>query len=130
MALPATPPADLPFATVRAWVIGHSTTASVSPLLQRWGCDVSAYPSMAAATAQAAIAAAPQLILVEGRPADAPLLDALLALWDKKPGVIWLSDEAETDTAHAMARGWSVLQPPARPAALRALVGQLLLRQP
>ena len=130
MALPTTAPADLPFATVRAWVIGHSTTASASPLLQRWGCDVSAYPSMAAATAQATTAAAPQLILVEGRPADVPLLDALLALWDKKPGVIWLSDKAETDTAHATARGWSVLQPPARPAALRALVGQLLLRQP
>ena len=99
----------------------------MAQLLQRWGCAVA---PCASSTALAHTSPAAQLLVVDGAHSTPDAIAALLQPLAKPPAVIWLSTtQGDAASQQALQRGWSVLPLPARPAALRALVGQLLLRQ-
>ena len=121
-------PDALPLQGSQAWCISAAgVDHPVAQLLQRWGCAVAPCTS---STALAHTSPAAQLLVVDGAHSTPDAIAALLQPLAKPPAVIWLSTtQGDTASQQALQRGWSVLPLPARPAALRALVGQLLLRQ-
>lgn len=123
-----------PLQGASAWCIGQAAITTAAPLLQRWGCQVAPHADAEAALAQAQSGQGPwpAFVVVDAAYATPAAVRALLACGPKTPGVVWLSRDADSQDAasqQASALGWGVLTQPARPAALRALVGQLLLRQ-
>ncbi len=126
---------DRPLAGSSAWYIDDDAPSceATGALLRRWGCDVALAGGPQAALDLAAPGQAPQLVLLDVRmgPFHGPeLYERLCALWGQQPPVVLVT--AERDPAlrrQAAERGWALLLKPVRPAALRALVSQLLLRQ-
>ncbi len=101
-------------------------------LLERWGCEV-------------AFAGGPQEALATARPGHAPhllLLDVRLGAlhgpdvqarlqehWQRSvPTILVTAEHDEALRAQAAENGWGFLSKPVRPAALRALMSQMLLR--
>ncbi len=122
-----------PLQGASAWCIGQAAIQGTAPLLQRWGCQVAQHADAEAALAQARNGPTPwpAFVVVDAAHASPATIRALLACGPKTPGVVWLSTDAghqDAASQQASAWGWGVLTQPARPAALRALVGQLLLR--
>ena len=108
------------------WCISPQPAAlsSICPLLSRWGYQVQSLANLTSTPTSV-----PQLLVINAaswQPDDiAQHINALPAA----PAVIWFTEQIDAHSAQAARWGWSVLQPPIRPAALRALVSQLLLRQ-
>jgi histidine kinase len=102
-------------------------------LLQRWSCRVELAAGASEALAAAQAGAAPRLLLLDMRLGDITgpeLYPQLVERWGSEPIVILVTAEQD-DTVRAIARqhDWGYLPKPVRPAALRALITQRLLRQ-
>ena len=115
------------------WYIGPAAEQhAVMQLLQRWGYALASCNDTAQALqwAQSAATLPVQLLLVDGDAQTPAAIAALVQACAKAPAVVWLSSQPEgAASQQAREQGWQVLAQPVRPAALRALVGQLLLRQ-
>ena len=129
------PQHDTPLQGASAWCIDESAEASaaLAALLQRWGCAVPLAGNAQAALAIAAPQQAPQLVLL-GAHAAAPsvqdLYHQLCKTWGQRPQAILVGDEHDAALRRLAAdRGWDFLRTPVRPAALRALASQMLLRR-
>ena len=129
------PQHDTPLQGASAWCIDESAEASaaLAALLQRWGCAVPLAGNAQAALAIAAPQQAPQLVLL-GAHAAAPsvqnLYQQLCKTWGQRPQAILVGDEHDAALRRLAAdRGWDFLRTPVRPAALRALASQMLLRR-
>ena len=117
-----------------AWYIDDDapSCAATRALLERWGCNVQFAGGPQAALDFAAQGVAPQLVLLDVRMGEfygPDLFGELTGIWQQTPQVILVT--AERDNAlrrHAAEQGWSMLLKPVRPAALRALISQTLLR--
>ena len=101
-------------------------------LLERWSCQVALASGVNDALAAAQPGAAPQILLLDVRLGltTGPELYAQLAeRWGQDTAVILVTAEHD-DAVRALARqrGWGFLSKPVRPAGLRALMMQLLLR--
>jgi histidine kinase len=102
-------------------------------LLQRWSCRVELAAGASEALAAARPGAAPRLLLLVMRLGDIngpELYPQLVERWGSEPLVILVTAEQD-ETVRAIARqhDWGYLPKPVRPAALRALIMQMLLRQ-
>ncbi|MFT4246735.1 MAG: PAS-domain containing protein [Pseudomonas sp.] len=101
-------------------------------LLQRWGCAVGFAGGPQEALQRAKTGDAPQLLLLDVRMGafEGPkVAEALREHWGRAPAVILIT--AERDEALrtlAAGNGWGFLSKPVRPAALRALMSQMLLK--
>lgn len=96
-------------------------------VLERWGCQVPLAAGAGAALAAAQPGQAPALVLLDlplGQADGAEVFEALCARWQARPAVILVSASREP----VRGREWPVLPKPVRPAALRALMTQVLLR--
>ena len=115
------------------WYIGPAAEQqAVTQLLQRWGYALAACSDAAQAQqwAQSAATLPVQLLVVDGDAQAPAAIAALLQACANAPAVVWLSSQPDSAASEqAREQGWQVLAQPVRPAALRALVGQLLLRQ-
>ncbi|QIL82595.1 response regulator [Diaphorobacter sp. HDW4A] len=126
--------ADMPLQGLRAWYIDDDapSCAATGALLERWGCEVPFAGGPQAALDFANRGHAPQLVLLDVRMGayfGPDLYGELSAIWQQSPQVILVT--AERDVAlrrNAAERGWAMLFKPVRPAALRALLSQTLLR--
>ena len=126
---------DQPLQGSSAWYIDDDAPSceATGALLRRWGCDVALAGGPQAALDLAAPGNAPQLVLLDVRMGafhGPELYERLCATWGREPLVVLVT--AERDPAlrrQAAERGWGLLLKPVRPAALRALVSQILLRQ-
>jgi histidine kinase len=101
-------------------------------LLERWSCRVALAAGVNEALAAAQAGDAPGILLLDVRlgPTTGPELYARLAeRWGHDVPVILVTAERD-DAVRALAheRGWGFLSKPVRPAALRALMMQMLLR--
>ncbi len=129
-----TPPSAMPLQGLQAWYIDDDapSCAATAALLKRWGCSVPFAGGPQAALDFAAQGNAPQLVLLDVRMGTfygPDLYGELAAIWQQSPQVILVT--AERDIAlrrNAAERGWAMLFKPVRPAALRALLSQTLLR--
>ena len=100
-------------------------------LLQHWGCEVTLADGAQQALTLAGHTSAPALLVLDYQLGDSlgpDLLPALNELWGSKPPVIVLSAQQDAQTRRQLdALGLHFLAKPVRPAALRALMTQLLL---
>ena len=125
---------DMPLQGLRAWYIDDDAPSctATGALLERWGCDVPFAGGPQAALEFASQGNAPQLVLLDVRMGaffGPDLYGELAAIWQQQPQVILVT--AERDIAlrrNAAERGWAMLFKPVRPAALRALLSQTMLR--
>jgi PAS domain S-box-containing protein len=112
-----------------------SVLAAMRTLLEDWSCVVLTAPDLAGALRdlnQSAIV--PDLVLadhhLEGGETGIAALQALTAhLGARLPAILITADYSETLRDAAQASGYSLLNKPLRPAALRALMAQLLTRK-
>ncbi|MDE2413844.1 MAG: PAS-domain containing protein [Comamonadaceae bacterium] len=126
---------DQPLQGSSAWYIDDDAPSceATGALLRRWGCEVALAGGPQAALDLAASGNAPQLVLLDVRMGafhGPELFGRLCAIWGRQPQVVLVT--AERDPAlrrQAAERGWEMLFKPVRPAALRALISQILLRQ-
>ncbi len=126
--------ADMPLQGLRAWYIDDDAPSctATGALLERWGCDVPFAGGPQTALEFARQGNAPQLVLLDVRMGaffGPDLYGELAAIWQQQPQVILVT--AERDIAlrrNAAERGWAMLFKPVRPAALRALLSQTMLR--
>ena len=138
-ALSATAPQEVlqqaPLQGATAWYIDDDSpsSAATSALLQRWGCEVPFAGRPQAALDTAAPGEAPQLVLLDVRMGEfhgPDLYPQLCERWQQTPLVILVTAEHNIALRRQAAeKGWGFLLKPVRPAALRALVSQMLLRR-
>ncbi len=113
-----------------------SVLAAMRPLLEGWSCVVLTASGLAGARRELAEhGAAPDIILVdhhlEGGETGLSVVEALTEeLGIRAPAILITADYSDALREAAQARGYLVLNKPLRPAALRALMSQLLVRQP
>ena len=137
--LSATAPQEVlqqaPLQGATAWYIDDDSpsSAATSALLQRWGCEVPFAGRPQAALDKAAPGEAPQLVLLDVRMGEfhgPDLYPQLCERWQQTPLVILVTAEHNIALRRQAAeKGWGFLLKPVRPAALRALVSQMLLRR-
>ena len=137
--LSATAPQEVlqqaPLQGATAWYIDddNPSSAATSALLQRWGCEVPFAGRPQAALDKAAPGEAPQLVLLDVRMGEfhgPDLYPQLCERWQQTPLVILVTAEHNIALRRQAAeKGWGFLLKPVRPAALRALVSQMLLRR-
>ena len=126
---------DSPLQGATAWYIDDDapSCAATAALLQRWGCTVPFAGSPQAALEAAHAHTAPQLVLLDVRMGklDGPeLYLQLCGRWQHSPQVILVTTEHHIALRRQAAeKGWGFLLKPVRPAALRALISQMLLRR-
>lgn len=133
---PAAPAADEPpLRGSSSWCIDDDPRVCEASraLLQRWGCDVPFAGGPQDALSAARAGQAPQLVLLDvhmGAVHGPDLYASLCERWGQSPAVILVTAEGgEELRQEAARRGWGFLHKPVRPAALRALMSQMLLRQ-
>ena len=120
----------------RIWCIDDDPRVceATRALLVRWGCTVGMAGGPQEALARAVSGNAPQLLLLDVRMGayEGPQVAAVLSeRWGQLPQVILITAERdEILRAMATEQGWGFLSKPVRPAALRALISQMLLRHP
>jgi histidine kinase len=132
-AAPAFDPGDSLLADVAVWWVDDDAQRCVESrdMLQRWGCRVSLAAGADAACEATRNGDLPDLVLLVAR--GTPPLDdfeRLVRGRDTRPALIVVSD-GDDDALRALARreGCGHLGLPFRPAALRALMTQVLLRR-
>lgn len=129
------PEQDAPLQGASAWYIDDDapSCAATAALLRRWGCTVPFAGGPQAALDAAAVLGAPQLVLLDVRmgPFHGPELYPLLCeRWRQQPQAILVTAEHNIALRRQAAeKGWGFLLKPVRPAALRALASQMLLRR-
>ncbi|WP_368565426.1 NahK/ErcS family hybrid sensor histidine kinase/response regulator [Pseudoxanthomonas sp. UTMC 1351] len=101
-------------------------------LLERWSCRVVLAAGVNEALAAAQPGGAPGILLLDvrlGQTTGPELYTELAERWGQDTAVILVTAERD-DAVRALARerGWGFLSKPVRPAALRALMMQMLLR--
>jgi histidine kinase len=140
-ALAVAPPAlvehddDSPLLGSSAWCVDDDPRVCEASraLLERWGCQVRYAGGPLDALEAAVPGNAPQILLLDVRMGtlEGPQVQAWLAQrWQRSPATILVTAERdEALRALAAEQGWGFLSKPVRPAALRALMSQLLLRQ-
>ncbi|MDB5972670.1 MAG: histidine kinase [Hydrocarboniphaga sp.] len=116
----------------RIWCIDDDARVreATRTLLEAWGCAVTLAGSMEEALVLAASRPPPELVLLDyrlGAGTGAELMPKLFERWRQRPPVIVISAERETASQAASENGWGFLPKPVKPAALRALMRQLLL---
>ncbi|GGH60777.1 hypothetical protein GCM10010975_23810 [Comamonas phosphati] len=132
------PDQDAPLQGASAWYIDDDapSCAATAALLQRWGCEVrfagGPQAALDAATPPTASQSAPQLVLLDVRMGHfhgPDLYPQLCERWQQSPQVILVTAEHNIALRRQAAeKGWGFLLKPVRPAALRALISQMLLR--
>jgi histidine kinase len=127
---------DSPLHGCNVWCIDDDPRVceATRALLERWGCEVRFAGGPHDALEQAVPTNAPQLLLLDVRMGalEGPQVAATLReRWGAAPAVILVTAERD-DALRALAaeNGWGFLSKPVRPAALRALMSQVLLRHP
>lgn len=124
---------DSPLQGVSVWCVDDDgqVREATRALLLHWGCQVTLADGAQQALALAGQVAAPALLLLDYQLGDSlgpDLLPALRELWRREPPVIVLSAQQDEQTRRQLdALGLHFLAKPVRPAALRALMTQLLL---
>jgi len=112
-----------------------SVLAAMRPLLEGWGCRVLTASDLSGSLGELRRAAlAPDIILadhhLEGGQTGIAAVHALSeALGARVPTILITADYSEALREAAQASGYLLLNKPLRPAALRALMSQLLLRE-
>jgi CheY-like chemotaxis protein len=112
-----------------------SVLAAMRPLLEGWGCTVLTASDLSGSLAELRRAAlAPDIILadhhLEGGQTGIAAVHALSEeLGARVPTILITADYSEGLREAAQASGYLLLNKPLRPAALRALMSQLLLRE-
>ncbi len=125
---------DSPLQGSTIWYVEDdpATREATCALLERWGCDVPLAANAPEAQAYAAPGNAPQLVLLDvhlGQLYGPDIYAQLCDRWGQQPPVILLTAEGDsTLRRQAAERSWGFLLKPVRPAALRALISQMLLR--
>jgi C4-dicarboxylate-specific signal transduction histidine kinase/CheY-like chemotaxis protein len=128
------PDQDAPLQGATAWYIDDDapSCAATAALLQRWGCEVRFAGGPQAALDAATPQSAPQLVLLDVHMGNFHGPDLYLRLcerWQQSPQVILVTAEHNIALRRQAAeRSWGFLLKPVRPAALRALISQMLLR--
>jgi histidine kinase len=101
-------------------------------MLERWGCRVVTAGGASDGVPLAQASAAPDLLVLDyhfGERSGPEILRELCKHWSTSPAVILVTAERDPAIeAEASLRGWGFLHKPVRPAALRALMKQLLIR--
>ncbi|WP_430390639.1 hybrid sensor histidine kinase/response regulator [Dyella sp. 20L07] len=124
---------DSPLRGCRVWCIDDAAQArtAIATLLQHWGCEATLIENAQQALQVALKDQPPDLLLIEyqlGISTSLELLPRLVECWGNQPPTIVLTAQRDTDIrARAQAAGLRFLPKPAAPAALRALMSQLLL---
>lgn len=124
---------DSPLRGCRVWCIDDAPQVrdATLALLRHWGCEATLADSSAQALLLAREDQPPDLLLLDYQLGDGTgleLLPRLTACWGSQPPTIVLSAQKDADTrARVQAAGLRFLPKPATPAALRALMSQLLL---
>ncbi|HZW17176.1 MAG TPA: PAS-domain containing protein, partial [Luteimonas sp.] len=129
----AAPASDSPLRGSRIWVVDDDRDGALAmhTLLQGWGCEVTMAHDAAALLALCHAQPPPDLLLLDYQLGDAvgpDLLPACRQHWGRLPPVVVVSalrDEALRGQVAAI--GLRLLTKPVAPAALRALLSQLLL---
>ncbi|MBD9370059.1 PAS-domain containing protein [Xanthomonas sp. XNM01] len=125
---------DSPLLGCVAWCVDDDARVSEATraLLERWGCVVAYAGGPQDALAAAAVGNAPQILLMDVRlgTLHGPDVQARLQeCWQRSvPTILVTAEHDEALRAQAADNGWGFLSKPVRPAALRALMSQMLLR--
>ncbi|WP_434027303.1 hybrid sensor histidine kinase/response regulator [[Pseudomonas] boreopolis] len=125
---------DSPLQGCSVWCVDDDPRVceATRALLERWGCRVGFAGGPQEALELASPGQAPQLLLLDVRMGafEGPqVAGALHERWGSTPPVILVTAERD-DALRALAagNGWGFLSKPVRPAALRALMSQVLLK--
>lgn len=125
---------DIPLRSRVVWCIDDDPRVCEASrtLLERWSCRVALAAGVHEALAAAQAGGAPHILLLDvrlGQTTGPELYARLAERWGQDTAVILVTAEHdETVRALASERGWGFLSKPVRPAALRALMMQMLLR--
>jgi histidine kinase len=124
---------DSPLRGCRVWCVDDAPQVreATATLLRHWGCHATLADSADQALSLARRGAAPDLLLLDYHLGDATGLDLLPRLaerWGHQPPTIVLSAQKDPQTRAAVqTAGLRFLPKPATPAALRAVMSQVLL---
>jgi PAS domain S-box-containing protein len=110
----------------------HSILEGMSRLLEGWSCEViTAADTPGALVALERVARAPDLVLadfhLDGSDTGLKTIDEVRARWGEVPAVIITADYGETVRERVRHSGLAIMRKPVKPAALRAIMSQLLL---
>ena len=125
---------DSPLRSRRVWCVDDAPQVreATAALLRHWGCEVTLADSAEQALALSHAGDAPDLLLLDYQLGDEhtglDLLPRLAMQWGKQPPTIVLSAQKDAQTrTHVQEAGLRFLAKPAAPAALRAVMSQVLL---
>ena len=134
---PRQAPAPLPAARLdEALVLCIDNEPSIlegmTQLLEGWGCEVLTATDTAGAAARLDEAGrTPDLVLadyhLDGEDTGLCSIAAVRERWGEVPAVIITADYGEAVREHVRAAGFAIMRKPVKPAALRAMMSQLLL---
>jgi PAS domain S-box-containing protein len=110
----------------------HSILEGMAHLLDGWSCEVLTATDTAAAMAVLEAAGRPPDLLLadfhlDGSDTGLKSIAAVRARWGEVPAVIITADYGEEVRERARNAGFSIMRKPVKPAALRAIMSQLLL---
>ena len=110
----------------------HSILEGMSQLLEGWSCSVvTATGTAGALAAMEAAGRPPDLMVVDfhldGQDTGLHSITALRERWGDIPAVVITADYGEEVRERVRSRGLSIMRKPVKPAALRAIMSQLLL---
>ena len=125
---------DSPLRGRRVWCIDDAPQVreATGALLRHWGCEVTLADGAEEALILARAGAAPDLLLLDYQLGDhdtgLDLLPRLSAQWGRQPPTVVLSAQKDAQTrTRVQEAGLRFLPKPAAPAALRAVMSQMLL---
>ncbi|MFU8894749.1 MAG: NahK/ErcS family hybrid sensor histidine kinase/response regulator [Gammaproteobacteria bacterium] len=129
---PAVPAARLDEAVVLCVDNEHNILEGMSRLLEGWSCQVLTATDTATALAVLEQAARPPDLLLadfhlDGGDTGLKTISAVRARWGDVPAVIITADYGEEVREHVRNTGFAIMRKPVKPAALRAIMSQLLL---
>jgi PAS domain S-box-containing protein len=110
----------------------HNILEGMSRLLEGWSCEViTAADTPGALVALERMGRAPDLVLadfhLDGSDTGLKTIDEVRARWGEVPAVIITADYGETVRERVRHSGLAIMRKPVKPAALRAIMSQLLL---